>query len=230
MTSIGSWGGGHAVGLSSLFLRSLEFCGSVPPWFSKLTCFGVLISQVQVLKVGVPDGGFKPFTLQGEAQVLRSLPTVRLWGVHCAGGGVLGKLCPSLCCPLPCGPSFAQAEMLLSQVLGILRGSCSAHSCRFGEFGEELAQGPFMSPSGLELWIPVLSLIHGVTVVNSGRWFDFGWWAHSTVCRCWIPVLSGGWHHLETVGWETPLWRLRKCRVKPWSTLPRKGRLALTGA
>ena len=42
-------------------------------WLSKLEVLG-LISQVQVLKVKVPDVGFKTFVHQGEAQGFESPP------------------------------------------------------------------------------------------------------------------------------------------------------------
>ena len=49
--------------------------------------FWEIISQGQVLKVGVPDVGFKPFTPQGEALGF-DFP---LMMGHCAGDGVYGE-------------------------------------------------------------------------------------------------------------------------------------------
>ncbi len=59
---------------------------------SKSDGFGGLFSQVPALKVGVPNVGSKPFTSQGEAQVLSSVLIV---GLH-TRDGIYGKLCLSL--------------------------------------------------------------------------------------------------------------------------------------
>ena len=46
------------------------------------------VFQAQVLKAGVPDGGFKPLILREKLRVLSSLPTVG----HGARGGVYGAM------------------------------------------------------------------------------------------------------------------------------------------
>ena len=49
-----------------MFCSLVGLVGVSPVGFQSCMFWG-LVSQVQVLKVGVPDGGFRPFALQGEA-------------------------------------------------------------------------------------------------------------------------------------------------------------------
>lgn len=71
--------------------------GSSTVFVLKAMCCGELISQVLVLKVGVPHVGFKPFPLQGDAPDFES-PS-GCW-VTMRGAGFMAILCPSLSCLL----------------------------------------------------------------------------------------------------------------------------------
>lgn len=64
----------------------------------------VLLFQVQVLKVGVPNVQFKLLFLREKLQVLRFLPIMSC-DVE-VGVGVLVRLCPSHTYPLDYGPSL----------------------------------------------------------------------------------------------------------------------------
>lgn len=66
----------------SQFTMALWVLWTRAPWFSKLYVLG-LISHVQVLKVGVPNVGFKPFTPQGDISGFQFSPNC---GSLCWGG------------------------------------------------------------------------------------------------------------------------------------------------
>ena len=99
-------------------------------FISFLSCmFWLLISQMQVLKVEVPNVGCTSFTSQGEAPVLICLLIVG----QCSRGGNYGKMCLGhsyllwcdffLICPV-C--RYHSASFYIC-----FRGSCSIFSCRF---------------------------------------------------------------------------------------------------
>ena len=91
--------------------------------------FWELISQVQVLKVVVPNVGFKPFTPQGEAPGLEfpaNCGSLHRWGFT-------AKLYPSLSYPLPCGPSLLRGICSIDRLLGFFsRDRSSTCRCRSG--------------------------------------------------------------------------------------------------
>lgn len=67
-----------------------------------------MVSKAQVLKAGVPDMGFKPFTPQGEAPGLSSFPTL---GSAAPEVGFLAESQPRPSYPLSCGPSLLLPEV-----------------------------------------------------------------------------------------------------------------------
>ena len=90
--------------------------------------FRGLVSQVQVLKVGVPDVRFKPFSPQGEAQVCKF--PLSCWSWHQVG--VYGKIVPQLLLPTSMW-DFSHLPRVSQLDFGILfRGNFSICSCRFG--------------------------------------------------------------------------------------------------
>lgn len=57
----------------------------------KARCFRGYVSQVQVLNVGVPDVGFKPFTPQGEAPGFEFTPNCGLPCCQWVYGGIVSQ-------------------------------------------------------------------------------------------------------------------------------------------
>lgn len=97
----------------------------------KTSCFGGLICQVQVLKVGVPDAGFKFPLLREKPGVMSALPIVTC---HARGGVHCGIVCQLL---LPTSVWFFSPFICLacksSSVIEFLSEEmCSLYSCSFG--------------------------------------------------------------------------------------------------
>ena len=104
--SVRSWRGARGVHVSPLMTVSqftiiLWGLWIQTPLAFKAKIFWGLISQMLVLKAGVPDVGFNPFSPQGEARVVRPLPPLLVG--HCIGCEFMTRLCLSLSCPFWCG-------------------------------------------------------------------------------------------------------------------------------
>lgn len=121
-------------------------CRCDPCWFSELMFWG-LISQVQVLKIGVPDVGFKRFAPWGGARGFEfpldyGLLHSRLFMV---------RLCVSLSyCFVVCFLWLTQYIGVIQLVLVFFQSSCSLCSYRFRVFvggGSRWIQDPLTLPS-----------------------------------------------------------------------------------
>lgn len=97
--------------------------------------FEGLISQVRVVKVGVPDVQFEPFNPQGEAPGFE--PPPQLWvtvSVKDYGKILFEPLLPTL---MWFSSGLPDMWSSLSQALSFLRKNCSICSCRLSVSMEE---------------------------------------------------------------------------------------------